>query len=423
ISFLGGILKKGKLNAAVVAALTGAGVLAVDVALAQGLEEIVVTATRREQNLQDVPISVVAITGDGLEMRGLDSLEDMGKSIPNLVITGGGAQTGLTSFRVRGIPNVGVYVDNVWQVGTNGFLTQELVDIDRIEVLRGPQGTMFGRDSTGGALRIWTKRPSDEFGGDVTATVGSYDRRDIKGSVDLPLTDNLQTKWTVGSFYRDGYITSLTTGQKHGGIDQQVLRGDIVWAPTDNLDFRFNYQENEMSFTDPRVQDAIYDTYDQFRLTAALPEFYGLAGAEPFNRHTQLAGEPGGLVGKWENRSEITVPNLYITKQASIETNLRLTDSMALQFLTATTEQDSTSYIDYDSSQYSLVNDLTRGNLKVFSQEIQLTGGGDRIDWVGGLYYWDQRALKRGASWQIDELRNGHLDPKLVSQSAPRQAS
>ena len=85
---------------------------------------------------------------------------------------------------MRGIPNVGTYVDGVWQVGTAGFLTQEFVDIDRVEVLRGPQGTMFGRDSTGGAIRIWTKRPEESFSGDVTVTAGSLDRRDVKGTID-----------------------------------------------------------------------------------------------------------------------------------------------------------------------------------------------------------------------------------------------
>ena len=146
-----------------------------------GLEEIVVTATRREQNLQDVPISIVAVTGDSLQMRGLDSLERVSQAIPNLIVTGGGGGTGQTNFTVRGIPNVGTYVDGVWQVGTNGLLTEGFVDIDRIEVLRGPQGTEFGRDSTGGAIRIWTKKPSDQYNADVTATVGSYDRHDVHG--------------------------------------------------------------------------------------------------------------------------------------------------------------------------------------------------------------------------------------------------
>ncbi|HEX6999444.1 MAG TPA: TonB-dependent receptor [Gammaproteobacteria bacterium] len=379
-----------------------------------GLEEIVVTATRREANLQEVPVSIVAITGDNLEMRGLDSLEDVSQAVPNVLITGGGGGTSNTSFRVRGIPNVGTYVDGVWQVGTGGFLTQELVEIDRIEVLRGPQGTMFGRDSTGGALRIWTKRPSEEFGGNVTATVGSLDRRDVKVALDLPLSENLLTKWTAASLYRDGYIRSLTTNENHGGIDQTVLRGDILWRPTDRLNVRFNYQDNDSQFTEPRVQDAIYDTYDQFRLQAAVPEFYGLAGAEPFTRETQLAGYPGGKVGKWENRSDITLPNHYVTEQTTVDIHWDITDSVQVQFLTAKTEQDGDQYVDWDSSQYALVNDLNRSRLDVFSQEIQFTGDGDRISWVAGLYYWDQETITRNARWLIEEFRLGQLDPNAI---------
>ena len=189
-----------------------------------GLEEIVVTATRREQNLQEVPISIVAVTGDSLQMRGLDSLERVSQSIPNLVVTGGPGGTGGTGFTVRGIPNVGTYVDGVWQVGTNGLLTEQFVDIDRVEVLRGPQGTEFGRDSTGGAIRIWTKKPSDEYNGNVTVTAGSYDRHDVTASVDVPLTDKLLSRFTGASLNRDGYIDSLTTGVAGGNIDQQVAR-------------------------------------------------------------------------------------------------------------------------------------------------------------------------------------------------------
>jgi len=103
------------------------------------LEEITVTAARRVQDLQEVPVSIVAITGENLQVRGIDNLEEVSQGVPNVVITGGGGGTGGTSFRMRGIPNVGTYIDNVWQVGTAGFLNQEFVDIDRIEVLRGPR--------------------------------------------------------------------------------------------------------------------------------------------------------------------------------------------------------------------------------------------------------------------------------------------
>ncbi|HEU4617432.1 MAG TPA: TonB-dependent receptor, partial [Gammaproteobacteria bacterium] len=349
------------------------------------------------------------------------------QGVPNVVITGGGGGTGGTSFRMRGIPNVGTYIDGVWQVGTAGFLTQEFVDIDRIEVLRGPQGTMFGRDSTGGAIRIWTKRPGDEFGGNITATTGSYDRRDVKASVDLPLSDKVKTKWTGAILNRDGYITSLTTGQKGGGVDQQVYRGDILWTPTDKVDLRFNYQSNTNTFIEPRVQDAMFRTYDDpnpnwVKSIIGLPEMYTYVGTdyrgnpvEPFFvPANQVAGFPGGKVGKWENRSGTTLPNEYDTDQASVELNWQMTDNMKLQFISAATTQDSNSIVDWDNSQYDLVLDENLSKTDVTSQELQITGGHGKVEWLGGVYYWDQTIKARGMRWQVNEFQKGLMDPFKV---------
>jgi iron complex outermembrane receptor protein len=426
-------MKLNSVHAGVLTALAGVSGLTTQATFAQGgagLEEILVTATRREQNLQEVPISIVAVTGENLEMRGIDNLEEISQGVPNVVITGGGGGTGGTNFRMRGIPNVGTYIDGVWQVGTAGFLTQEFVDIDRVEVLRGPQGTMFGRDSTGGAIRIWTKRPGEEFGGNITATIGSLDRRDVKASIDLPITDKIRTKWTGANLYRDGYIKSLTTGENGGGVDQQVFRGDIVFDVSDKLDFRLNYQQDRSEFTEPRVQDAMFRTYDDpnpnwVKILVGLPEFYTIVGndfrgnpVEPFfEPHRQVAGYPGGMVGKWENRSNSTLPNRYVTEQIALETNWRFSDSMSLQFLTASTKQDSDSVVDWDNSQYDLVLDINRSRLEVFSQEIQLTGGNDRIDWLAGIYYWDQKTRSRNGRWQANEFQKGILPIDVVLNS------
>lgn len=426
-------MKVNRVHAAVVAALAGAGSgLTYQAAYAQeGLEEIVVTATRREQNLQEVPISIVAITGENLEMRGIDNLEEVSMGVPNVVITGGGGGTGGTNFRMRGIPNVGTYIDGVWQVGTGGFLTQEFVDVDRVEVLRGPQGTMFGRDSTGGAVRIWTKRPGEEFGGNISATAGSNERRDVKASLDLPLGDKIRTKWTGASLFRDGYIQSITTGENGGGIDQQVLRGDIVWDPTDNLSVRFNYQSTDTSFTEPRVQDAIFRTFDDpapawAKSIIGLPEMYTLVGTnylgqpvEPFfSSINQVAGFPGGRVGQWQNRSGTTLKNNYSTEQLSLDVGWQLSDNMSLQFLTAGTNQVSNGVSDWDNSQYDLVLDINQSDLDVFSEEIQLTGGGDRIEWLGGIYYWEQTSKNRGMRWQVNEFQKGLMNPANVFANA-----
>jgi iron complex outermembrane receptor protein len=436
-------MNKKKLGIAVLSALAGMTFHTTSFAAQQdqddaqpagGLEEIQVTATRREQNLQEVPISIVAITGNNLEQRGIDNLEEVSQGVPNVLITGGGGGTGGTNFRMRGIPNVGTYIDNVWQVGTAGFLTNEFVDIDRVEVLRGPQGTMFGRDSTGGAVRIWTKRPAEEQGGSIGVTLGDYNRQDIKGTFDLPMGDSVRTKWTAATLTRDGYIKSLTTGESGGNVDQQVLRGDVVWDATDTISLRFNYQEDESIFTEPRVQDAMFRTYNDpnpnwVKIHVGLPEFYTYVGVdnkgnpvEPFFvPANQVAGYAGGKVGKWQNRSNITLPNRYDTDQASIELTWQLPNDMNLVFLTAQVKQAADSVIDWDNSQYDLVTDINRSILDMESNELQLTGSAFSIDWLVGLYSWDQTTKTRNGRWQVNEFQRGLLDVNRVLNSAACQ--
>lgn len=406
---------------AVHAALATQAIIGSEEARSQGsgLEEIVVTATRRETNLQDVPISVIALAGDDLEMRGVDSVERLSTAVPNLNIIGGLAGPGTSSFTVRGIPRVGTYIDGVWQVGTGGLLTRNLVDLERVEVLRGPQGTLYGRDSTGGAIRLVTKRPAEEFGAQISATIGSLDRRDVNLSVDLPLGEKVRTKWTAASLERSGYIQSLTVDEDYGRIDDEVLRGDILWLPTEQLSVRFNYQSNEQSPTEARIQAAVFPELAQtfgigtspgaVRLAAGIIQLYTLAG-EPITAPIQQAGYPGGVVGQWQTRSEITVPDRIDDEQISVDIQWALTDSVSLQFITARVNQYQNLYVDWDNTQYNVFNDIFANDLDLISQEIQLSGGGERVDWVAGGYYWEQETVSRNPSYSMGEFTSGQLD-------------
>src|SRR6185503_5588489 len=405
-------------RAALRAALAAQAFLIAAGAAAQqgGLEEIVVTATRRETNLQDVPISVIAITGDDLVMRGVDSVERLSATVPNLNIIGGLAGPGTTSFTVRGIPRVGTYIDGIWQVGTNGLLTRQLVDLDRVEVLRGPQGTLYGRDSTCGAIRIVTKKPGDEFGGQVSATIGDLSRRDVNASIDLPITDKLRTKWTAASLSRDGYIQSLTVDRKYGGLDEQVLRGDVLWLPTEKLSFRFNYQRDDSTTSEARIQSAVFPSLSQtfgigaapgaVRLAAGIIQLYTLAG-HPITAQTEQAGFPGGQVGKWQSKSEITVPDKLFNEQLSMDINLSFGKSMNLELLTARSYQDTNLYVDWDNTEFTVFNDIFANKLDLFSQELQLSGKSSRVDWVTGAYYWHQASYGRNPSYSVQEFTSG----------------
>ena len=394
------------LRAAIISALAGQAALTANMAMAQsgGLEEIVVTATRREQNLQDVPLAVVAFTGEMLERQGIENMEDIKAVVPNVIVAGnlGGSDT--ASFTMRGIPNVGTYIDGIWQVSNNGLLLREFVDLDRVEVLRGPQGTLYGRDSTGGAIRLYTKPPGKEYGVQVDMTLGNLNRRDVKGSLDLPLTDKFRTRWTVGSYDRDGYITSLTTGFKTGGFEDQVVRGDFIWEPSDRVSLRFNAQSDEIVTAQARVNTYIdpqlaWNTGMQVGLSQA----YDIASGGKWNCIYVCSGYPGGLVGKWEGRSEITVPSRQWLEQQTVDLKVDITDKIGFQYLVGNTHVDARQYNDWDAAQFNFYIDYFLSDTELTSHEFQFTGGNDRFSWVGGAYLWNQSGRARNPAYSMRE--------------------
>jgi len=147
------------------------------------LEEIIVTAQRRETNLQQTPISIQTFSAEDLELSGIEQGRDLGIMVPNVILNPGvgGAQS---DFYIRGLPGVGIYLDGVWQGGF-GFQQTNFAEMERVEVLRGPQGTLFGRNTNGGAVNMITRRPGDEFGARVNMDVGEFNRRDFSLAVDL----------------------------------------------------------------------------------------------------------------------------------------------------------------------------------------------------------------------------------------------
>ncbi|HEU4618793.1 MAG TPA: TonB-dependent receptor [Gammaproteobacteria bacterium] len=371
-----------------------------------GLEEIVVTATRQSMNLQEVPLAVVAITSDSMARQGIENLEDINAVVPNVVIAGDNVSTDTANFTMRGIPNVGTYIDGIWQVSNSGLLLRDFVDIDRVEVLRGPQGTLYGRDSTGGAIRIYTKQPTDEFGFDVNMTVGSFDRRDVRASLDLPITDNFKSRWTLGSFDRDGYITSRTTGFKTGNYSDEVYRGDFLWEPKggERVSLRFIAQSDTIVANAPRVQTWIEPQIawnSGFQM--GLSEAYDIVSGGQWNCNTACAGWPGGSLGKWESTSEVTVPSHQWLEQQSIDLKVKISDSVNMEYLIGHTNVDNRTYNDWDSGQFNFFIDYFNNETELTSHEFQFTGGNDRFTWVGGVYSWTQQGRSRNPSWSMCE--------------------
>ena len=396
-------MRKSSLHTAIVAALAGGTIASTQVAWSQeGLEEIIVTATRREQNLQDVPLAVVAYTGEMLERQGIENMEDLKAVVPNLVVAGNLGGTNTASFTMRGIPNVGTYIDGIWQVSNNGLLLREFVELDRVEVLRGPQGTLYGRDSTGGAIRLYTKAPSTEYGVQLDMTAGNLNRRDVKGSLDLPFTDKFRSRFTLASYDRDGYITSLTTGAKSGAFEDDVVRADFIWEPSDRVSLRFNAQSDTIVDTQARVNTYIDNQIgwnSGFEMGLSLA--YDIASGGHWNCHYTCSGYPGGLVDKWEGRQDITVPSREWLEQQTVDLKVDLTDKIAFQYLAGHTFNDTRQYNDWDAGEFNFYIDYFLNELDLTSHEFQFTGGNDRFNWVGGLYSWSQEGRSRNPAYSM----------------------
>jgi iron complex outermembrane receptor protein len=254
------------------------------------LQEVVVTAQKREQNIQNVPIAITAFTSEALQAKGITDINSLSNLTPNVNLDASAPFSGdssVLSASIRGIgqddfafnldPGVGVYLDGVFLARTIGA-NQNLLDVDRIEILKGPQGTLFGRNTIGGAINIVTHTPGTERRFKAQATVGRYNRRDFAFTADLPLSDNLLSSLTASSLVRDGYQKSIPfpssvpyvvdapnsypkagydTSGANGAQNQQVVRGKLLWNASDDftLTVAGDWQHQNQSSTPMTVLD------------------------------------------------------------------------------------------------------------------------------------------------------------------------
>lgn len=207
------------------------------------LDLVVVTATKRAENLQDVPISISAFSAAQIEATGSQNLQDLASSIPNLVYPssreGGGADISIRGVFQQAQPlqigfdnGYGVYLDGVY-MGKHFSVNQDLGEIDRVEVLRGPQGTLFGKNTIAGALNIVSKRPGNEFEGRVSADIGNYNLKRLRASVNLPIVEDvLAVRVALAGTERDGYVENKTLGVDLANIDDINGRILVGFTPT-----------------------------------------------------------------------------------------------------------------------------------------------------------------------------------------------
>ncbi|MGB8326961.1 MAG: TonB-dependent receptor plug domain-containing protein, partial [Steroidobacteraceae bacterium] len=205
------------------------------------VEEVVVTAQRREQKLQDVGISVTALGADSLAQLNINTATDIVRAVPSLKMNA--YSSSQVVFNIRGVaqnsygdeqePPVAVYQDDSYSSSIN-LASFPVFDLARVEALRGPQGTLFGRNATGGAIQFISHKPTRELEGYATATYGRFNQQIFEGAISGPLADRLQGRIAFISNRDDGYIKEISAGQKDRGANNHfALRGQLAWQPTD----------------------------------------------------------------------------------------------------------------------------------------------------------------------------------------------
>lgn len=278
---------------------------------------IVVTAQKRNQDMQEVPISIYAISGDALESTGISDISAIDNLTPNITIdnaiTGAGSSA-VTSLYIRGIgqsdflmstdPGVGLYLDGAYILRSVGSLL-DIVDIERIEVLRGPQGTLYGKNTIGGAVNVISKQPADEKQFSAKLTLGSDNNIDGIINTDIPLTDNLLSKFTIASFKQNGYVNRPLANDKLGDDDTFAARVSLLYRPSDPVEINLN-----LDYTRSREQGSAETLVDTFMLCPA-------AVSAPFCDANAPIGAPPGQAFLFNNIPAVnptlltTDPDLY----------------------------------------------------------------------------------------------------------------
>jgi len=388
---------KQNMNQSAVVAGAGFVLSALAVALPQAafsqssaLEEVIVTAERRAQDAQDVPIALTIIGGSEISPAGISSISDVALKTPNLTFTQ--FNIGEPQLFLRGLgttidsagadPTVSVFIDDVY-VGRSAGATSDLYDLERIEVLRGPQGTLYGRNVTGGAISIVTKRPSEEFEAKLGVTVGNYGLTVLRGLVDGPIGDNLAGNLSFSKRDRDGYAYSNRSGQELDDADNFSLRGKLLWDISDNtellLGFDYSTDDNNGQCRNlTKLDNPAGDHNAGGVFVPVLKQIKADTNSE----------DPRTCAMTIEQYAERDVFGLSARLQMEFTNDLSLTSITAYRELEYSWLQE-LGGLDSPPNLLS-VEDNEGDDADQISQEFRLTKDGDRLFWVAGAYYFKE---------------------------------
>lgn len=383
------------------------------------LEEIVVTARKKEENLQDAPISISAFSGQSLEDRGVQKLIEIENFTPNLTFQNnpsfGGASSAAAIY-IRGIgqkeflptvePGVGLYVDGIYIARSVGAIL-DLVEVERVEVLRGPQGTLFGRNSIGGAISITTKKPDDQLAGNLETTVGTDSMLNAKAVINLPIAEGLYSRFSLASLKQGGYVERPYDGKELGDDDTLSGRAALLWEASDDIEVNISADYtrdreagpaitllgiNYAGPIDPDTPPMATIHNIGANVAAGNPPVPCIM--PPLTTNTAVPGcyDDRYVVGDSQNMG--TAPSFSNTDlfAMSVTVDWVLTENISLRSLTGYRDLDSEFGRDGDGSPFRVSEFLDELKQTQFTQELQLIGSSmdSRLNWILGAYYFEE---------------------------------
>lgn len=385
-----GILAFGSTTDEALAQDTGANKLAI--------EEIIVTARKKDESIQDVPMAVTAITGQ-LREESVRRIEDIQAFAPNLFINRTPGIASGAAITIRGVaslesdksfdPSIGVVMDGMF-LGTASGVLLDNFDIERIEVLRGPQGTLFGKNTTGGILNIIrTPVSMDEMGLDLSITAGDYGRQDIKAVAQIPIIeDTLGLKLFGAKIEHDGHVKNTTLGKDVGGDDKTNYGFAVRWEPTDNFDLKLHYE-----IMDDQSEQGAYVNRNQPGDLACVLNAIGLDPATGCEANANDG--PDSTESDGSNFSDNEYETTIVTANYD-------TDNFLVTYIYSNRDMDEQNMQDFDGAPVHLLRMNFFNDWEQTSHELRVTSQfSDKVQFIAGVYDWETDFEQR---WDVYDL-------------------
>lgn len=379
------------------------------------IEEIIVTAQKREQSVQEVPIAVSAFDGEFLDEAGVDDILELQFFVPGMTIYNNQTPA-QTNINIRGVgtagnslsleSSVGLYVDGVYRSRQTSAIG-DLVDVERVEVLKGPQGTLFGKNTASGAIQFLTRKPDlDEVGGFLELQGGNYSYGNFKGAVNIPLQEGVSAIRISGSAtQRDGYVDNLTTGAELNDRDRYNVRAQLLTTNGDDLSLRIiaDYSElTEVCCSVSNIYDGPADTVGNFLAAGgSIPPTGNLPGASfllPQPIVAGLVGFPGQTLVLADNFNDDIVafthePYANVEESGiSFEFTWDINDDMTFTSITSYRNYEVEGFVDADFTALDVLSESGGyTDQDTFTQEFRIDGVWGDMTYVAGFYYFDQQ--------------------------------